>query len=240
MGDQDKNENGKPNTPPQLAYATFKNQIRQLANEHGVPAIIDNTLFDKMSGTARNQLFQALRYFSLIDKASEPSSELEALASAGDDDEWKSHMKPLLQKYYAKPLEVVAGNGTYSQLRAAFGDIPASALYTGAKFFFQAAKDVGISIPKHIVNANKSPTRTAKPQRQKAKRTGDLSTETPATDDTPSVGMITFPIHFPDSQDAGTIIVPRKLDDAQKRFVAVALKAVRDYFGIEMNGDKDA
>lgn len=227
-------------TPPQLAYSTFKNKIRELAEEGGqLPATIDSTLFGKMSGTSRNQFTQALKFFELIDSKGAPSQHFQKMAVANEDG-WKSLMKTLLQEYYREPLKVIQENGTFKQVQDAFGNIPSSALYTCSKFLFQACADVGISVPKHIIAANKAPVRGSRGVRAKKSEKSESSVAAKAVEPnqppSDSEEWIDFPIHFPDQREAGLIRVPRKPNEQSKRFIAVALKAVADYFELDPKG----
>ncbi len=146
MADEDKNV-----SPAYVAYATFKNQVRGLAEHGPLPGRIDHSLLGSMSGSARAQFMGSLRFFDLMNKDGVPAVKLVQLAKANEA-EWKGVMKGIVEATYPNQIKLLT-TGTPQQLRESFVGIGPSIVTPVVRFLLAAAKDCGIPVTPHIANS---------------------------------------------------------------------------------------
>src|ERR1035437_4228980 len=101
----------KPKTisPPYVAYLTFKQTIRGLNRDGHIPDQIDSSILPTMSGSARQQFVNALKFFSLIDDKNVVSATLKNLAQAQDDDKWKPLLQGVINHHYQPQMKALTG-----------------------------------------------------------------------------------------------------------------------------------
>jgi hypothetical protein len=143
----DHNMDSKPQTPPYVSYATFKNNLRSIATGGVVPSRIDPSLLGTLSGSSKAQFMAALRFFELIGRDGVPSAAFKRLAISTEQ-EWKSTMSELLGLHCPDQVAILA-SGTPRQLQESFGEIGGIAK-PAARFFILAAKDAGIAVGPHL------------------------------------------------------------------------------------------
>ncbi len=173
-------------SPAYVAYSTFKNTIRRLARDGQLPGQIDHSILGTMSGAARSQFFNALRFFGLVDESGVPSKELKQLAVAGEP-EWKVAFKPVVLARYDSNIIESLKSGTPNSLREAFGDIGPSLVKPAIRFLVKAACDVEIPVGSHIAKAKTNgngapPRRSLRKPGSRPRRDPQPSPEPIATD----------------------------------------------------------
>ena len=157
-------------SPAYVAYSTLKKTIQGLAPEGELPTHIDHSVLRSMSGSARSQFVGALRFFGLIDEQDVPAPELRTLA-VSNDQEWKSTLKPILEKKYTQAQFEALKSGTPKSLRASFEGVSPSLVDPATRFLIKAAEEVGISVGAHIKkNASTSSSASRSTARRTARR----------------------------------------------------------------------
>lgn len=144
----------RPETPPYVAYATFKNTVRSLHHGGSMVNRVDVSALSTMSGSAQKLFLGAVRVLGLVDEQNAPTDEMRSLAAADTDEKWKPLIRLLVERFYAGSLSSLA-TGTPQQLKESFGNIPASTVTPAARFLIHAAKDAGITIS-HVIEKNKA------------------------------------------------------------------------------------
>ncbi len=161
------------------AYIPFKTLLTALnyLKEHGVPNVIDKTVFPTMSGVNQSQTISALRFLNLIDDSGIPAAELKDLAS--DEDHRAELLKPILETAYA---DVFAGNlsgMSPSQFDGIFSaetyGVNGDTLTKARTFFLKAAEYAKVPLSSHLTRRS----RKSGPRRKKATATGKLKTNAP-------------------------------------------------------------
>lgn len=191
-------------SPAYVAYSTFKNTIKRLAPDGQLPGQIDHSILGTMSGAARSQFFNALRFFGLVDESGVPSKELNQLAVAGEP-EWKVAFKPVILSRYDSDIIESLKSGTPNSLREAFGDIGPSLIKPAMRFLVKAAQDVGIQVGSHIAKAKTDgngtpPRRSPRKPGSRARREPQPLSEPIATD-FKSALLAKFPVFDPNWGD---------------------------------------
>lgn len=215
----------KKMTPPYTSYVTFKNKIRELAAHGSVPARVDPSLLDGMSGTAQAQFLYALRYFALIDDKGTPSDELRLLAQANDTD-WKRCLTTLLHAAYKTQIPIMA-NGSPKQLRESFGpEVAPSVVSKCVRFLVNAALDAGIPVSGPIAKTKGggvggTRTRNKKTKPANGGREVPQPTETPAARHNNGAGAGEDPIlaKFPAFDPAWSPEIQTKWFDAFEKLM---------------------
>lgn len=154
-------------TPPYAAWTTTRNLLERMQNE-GVPARIDRTYLQGMSGGTQNHVMAALRSLGLIDDEGAP---LDRLRDIVDKPEQRpSIMAQLLRERFPDlvALDANATRGQLDEVLAGYGLSGATARKS-ASFFVQAAEYADLEISPHI-KAKRRPSTTGTSSRKTASR----------------------------------------------------------------------
>ena len=176
--------NGTGQTPPYVAYKTFKNAVRGLQHEGRLPDRIDSSALMALSGSTRKMFLLSLRWLNLIDKDGIPSPLMGKLAAANEA-EWKSLIGEAVKSHYATQVPILK-SGTPKQLRESFADVPASCVVPAMRFLIHAAEDAGLPVS-HVIDKNRggsvSGASSGKGKRRRREEGADMDdTINPAVD----------------------------------------------------------
>ncbi len=140
--------------PPYISYRTFRNFIEELRK--GIPARIDRRYWgDRLSGSNGNHIIATLRFLSLIDAASIPTSRLRNLVSAKDEQRTEILKEMASEAYsFLHDGSFDPKTATYDQLQEVFRDGFPSTIDVRRKcinFFVSLASDSGIPLSSFII-----------------------------------------------------------------------------------------
>jgi hypothetical protein len=126
---------------PIAAYVPFKTFLNALESlEHGVPHVIDRSVWPTFSGLYQSQTLAAFRFLGLIDEEGKPTADL--LKLVGDKDNRKLQLRRVLEQSYASVVKRDLTKMTSASLDSAMeeyggtGDTHRKAI----SFFLQAAR----------------------------------------------------------------------------------------------------
>ena len=139
--------------PPYLAFSTFQNALAGMA-EHGVPDQIDKSIFRTLSGSDKYALMSALDFFGLVEDG-KPTKDL-SLIAAGTPEERKSAIGRVLHAKYPRALKAVVTGTPDSLLKNFDYETGQSVTQKCIRFFLNAAKEGGVQVSAHIMNAGVS------------------------------------------------------------------------------------
>jgi hypothetical protein len=157
--------------PPYMPFTTFWTFLTELGNKP-LPPQIDRSMMSAKSGTDQASIFNALKFFGLINAINAVQPGLTAFTAA-DEAGRKRSLESMMRQQYPSQIEVSEHNGTEKLLldsfESAFG-------YTGdtrrkaMTFFLHGARFAGIDLSAHFPvtrmgsgrPANGRPKRTVK------------------------------------------------------------------------------
>ena len=159
-----------PQTPPYVAYKTFKNFLRSL--QVTIPSRIDKSVMPSTSGAAQGQILQALKYFKLIDPITgAPQPNLARLVKS-EGAEHQKVMRELLEANYPflrdKHIDLTVA--THRLLEDQFKDsAQGDTLRKCVTFFIPAAAEAGIALSPFI-KALGTRTSSGKPRKARTSK----------------------------------------------------------------------
>jgi hypothetical protein len=137
-------ENGIDAKPPWGGYGTFWNFVSQLHEDDGLPQVLDRSVMGNRGGSARTELYAALKFFGLMDDAKRPTEALRALAASPTAETWR----PIVERAYAPVIDLGLLTATSSQVGEALSGMGASpsTVARARAFFLNAAEQAGIPV----------------------------------------------------------------------------------------------
>lgn len=162
--------------PPYGGFQTFWNFIALQLAEGPLPQLLDHHVMGSRGGSARTELYVALRFFGLVDSEKRPTNRLRGLVS----DPSPSAFRPIVEDAYAPVIALGLDTATPSQVDEQLNELGStqSTTHRARVFFIKAAEHVGIEIGQTLKNA-KAPTR----RRSAKKKTNVVK---PVEEQTPS------------------------------------------------------
>lgn len=139
----------KKPTPAYVPFRTFLNALDTL--QHGVPSIIDRTVWPTFSGLYQSQTLGAFRFLGLIDADGKPTPDLQKLVE--DKDNRQLHLRKVLERSYASLVKkdltkmTPASFNTAVEEYGATGDTHRKVV----SFFLQASKYAGLPLSPYIL-----------------------------------------------------------------------------------------
>lgn len=142
----------KKRIPPYLPYRTLLTFLERM--KIGLPAKVDRSLMQSMSGTAQSQLLATLEYLRLIDSQGNVSDRMQQLVNSEGVDRQKV-LSDILKSAYDflfDDEDFDLERATSNQFEERFTQVGASGNTTRKciSFFTGAAKDAHIKISPHI------------------------------------------------------------------------------------------
>jgi hypothetical protein len=174
--------------PPYGPFRTFWNFIEQLRENGPLPQLLDRSQMGKRGGSARSELYMALRFFGLIDDRKAPTQALQELV---DDHPDTKKLRSLVEDRYGQVIALNLTTATPKQVDEKLTDMGAmpSTVQRSRLFFLNALETVGIDIGNPLKNAPRSAPR--KRTARKPKKAAEQA-ETPATPATPDRSLPTI------------------------------------------------
>ncbi len=149
----EENKDKKP-SPAYVPFRTFLSALESL--QHGVPNIIDRTVWPTFSGLYQGQTLGAFRFLGLIDGEGKPTSDLQKLVE--DRDNRKTHLRTILERSYASLVKRDLTKMTPASFNSAMEEYGA----TGdthrkvVSFFLQAARYAGLPLSPYILKQTRA------------------------------------------------------------------------------------
>ena len=165
--------------PPYGAFRTFWNFIEQLSENGPLPQLLDRSQMGNRGGSARSELYMALRFFGLIDERKAPTEALRELVAYYPE---KAKLREAVEASYAAVIALDLTTATPKQVDEQLmekGSMP-STVQRARLFFLNACESAGIDIGLPLKNAPRST-----PRRKARKPSAKAKAETPA--ETPPV-----------------------------------------------------
>lgn len=179
-------------TPPYGPFRTFWNFIGHLHDHYQpLPQLLDRSVMASRGGTARSELYTALRFFQLINEDKSPTDALKELTA----DPTADKLRTLVEQHYAPVIEVGLGTATPKQVDdvlSAMGSAPGT-VSKARIFFIGAANEVGIELGRAL-KTSRGPAAGAPRRRRTTKARGGANNgggdETPLPKIPPVVGAL--------------------------------------------------
>jgi hypothetical protein len=144
--------------PPYGAFRTFWNFIEQLSENGPLPQLLDRSQMGNRGGSARSELYMALRFFDLIDKRKAPTDALRELVA---DYPEKTKLRSVVETSYATVIALDLSTATPKQVDERLvekGSMP-STVQRARLFFLNACESAGIDVGNPLKNAPRSTPR---------------------------------------------------------------------------------
>lgn len=175
---------------PYGPFTTMRNFLEQLANSDTVPMRIDKSVTSGMSGGARSQLLNALRFFGLVVGSEDSvSQDLRELLRSGEDGRTRWAATQLRLRYQTA-LELSESGGTNEQLlewfEREYGHRGTTA-EKAARFFMQMSQYAGVELSSHFVLPRASARRPPRRRTPSSVQGGEGVPETTSTADRKSL-----------------------------------------------------
>lgn len=137
--------------PPYVPFRTFENLIDRLAAE-GVPARIDRSVLNGLSGSIQSGLLKLLASFELIDESGIPQKRLHSLANSNGHERQEIYREVLDQFYSGLFASFDIEKATQAQLHEWFRtfSISGSTVDKAASFFLDLSAKSGIKLSPHF------------------------------------------------------------------------------------------
>lgn len=162
-------------TPPYASFTSFQNYLEHLRG-NPLPSRIDNTVMSHLNYGTRQALMAALRTLGLVGEGDTPTTTLELLVDATDEDRQALLHEATKTSYpYLFDGKIDLSRATTGEFQARLKDatgVQGSTLEKAGSFFFGLAAASGITLSPHLV-ARKSGSggsaKRTKPKPKKAK-----------------------------------------------------------------------
>jgi hypothetical protein len=166
--------------PPYLPASTFLTTIDSWRSAR--PSRVERGVLTKVAGSMQTWLIAALKYFQLIDEDGVPTSRLDTLATASDDERRRLIAEMLRRGYpflFAKGVDI--SNITYSDLKKRFEQTGAQGetAVKAISFFTGMAKAAGMKVSPFVATRQRRSSDGRK--RSTGKATRATASLTPAS-----------------------------------------------------------
>jgi hypothetical protein len=143
--------------PPWGGFQTFWNLIQQMHEHRPVPQVLDRAVMGNRGGSARTELYVALRFFGLMDDEKKPTPLLLELVEEPTPEKFRG----IVESRYKQLIDLNLTTATPSQVGDCLAEIgsPPSTVGRARTFFLKAAELVGIEVGKTLQTAPSSPPR---------------------------------------------------------------------------------
>lgn len=133
-------EASKADAAPYLPFRTFLSALEAFTT-HGVPPLVDRSIWHTQPGGTQGLIMSALRFFDLIDQENRPTPHLQRFVSASVDDR-PQVIREMLERGYADLIEQDLTKMTAKMLDDAIENygVSGQTKKKAITFFLQAAK----------------------------------------------------------------------------------------------------
>lgn len=175
--------------PPYGPFRTYWNFIEQLHENGPLPQLLDRSQMGSRGGSARSELYSALRFFGLIDDSKAPTQALRELVEDHPD---TTKLRALVEAAYGDVIALNLTTATPKQVDEKLMEMGAmpNTVQRARLFCLNAFETVGVEVGNPLKSAPRSPQRR-KPRKTKSKASEEPSeaTPSPAPPATPLAGL---------------------------------------------------
>ena len=153
------------------AYVPFRTFLSAMDSlEHGIPKVIDRTMWRSQSGVVQSQIMMALRFFDLVDDEDRPTQALHRLVDAKE--KRSEHIRALLHHSYHAIIEHDLTKMTPKMLEDAMDEyhVTGDTKRKAVTFFLQAARFA--DLPMHPLLSGQIRSTLTRRKRQRTKEHG--------------------------------------------------------------------
>lgn len=183
-------------SPPYASYVSFQNYLDHLRGK-ALPSRIDNSVMAHLNYGTRQALMAALRALGLVGEGDTPTTALELLVDASDEDRQELLLEAIKSTYpYFFDGRIDLARATTGEFQSVFREATGaqgSTIDKASSFFFGLAAAAGVSLSPHLVTrkAGGGGARRAKPRpkKQKANVAEDLEAAEDKAKALPKVGI---------------------------------------------------
>jgi hypothetical protein len=205
----DDQETQREHVPAYVSFPTLENFIGIYSGATDIPRHIDRSLMRNLSGAVQNHLMASLKFLALIDNDGAVMPGFRVLAKMHGTDEFAAQLREEIDSAYQDIVNSAEISAlTPKTLQEKFRDAGATGS-TNAKairFYLQALKKCGLTVPRHLAAATAGATTPAS-----RKKNGDSSTS--STQKSPQKSKQTS-----DSGDGGKREPKHHVDDHHSSF----------------------
>jgi hypothetical protein len=160
--------------PPYGGFRTFWNFVQQLHEHRPLPQILDRSVMGQRGGSARSELYTALRFFRLIDAEKRPTEKLETVVS----DPTPAQLRWLVESEYASLIALDLTTATPRQVDERLAEMGAtpSTVARSRTFFLNAAEEAGIEVGRLLKTA-RAPSSAPRRRAPRKQRTNPVEDE---------------------------------------------------------------
>jgi hypothetical protein len=141
--------------PPYGGFRAFWRFIEQLGEYPHLPQVLDRSVMGNRGGTARSELYTALRFFDLIDDEKKPTAALQTLVG----DPSTARLRQLLETKYQPVIALNLHSATPRQLDEALSamGVGGGTVSKARAFFLTAAEEAGIEFGR-LLKTSRAPS----------------------------------------------------------------------------------
>lgn len=171
------------NRPPWGGFQTFWNLIQQMHEHRPVPQVLDRAVMGNRGGSARTELYVALRFFGLMDGEKKPTPVLLELVEDPTPEKFRS----IVESRYQQVIALDLTTATPSQVGDCLSEIGSTPSTVGRArtFFLKAAELVGIEVGKTLSTPPSTPRK--KTTRKSRKNNAQQEPPPPPTRSLPTI-----------------------------------------------------
>jgi hypothetical protein len=159
--------------PPYASYTSFQNYLGHLQGKP-LPSRIDSTVMAHLNYGTRQALMAALRTLGLIGEGDAPTTTLELLVDANDEDRQALLLDVVKSSYpYFFDGRIDLSRATTGEFHAVLRDATGtqgSTIDKASSFFFGLAAAAGITLSPHLVTRKSGGNGSAKRSKPRAKK----------------------------------------------------------------------
>jgi len=153
-------QSDKKRTVAYVPFKTFLNAIESL--EHGLPNVVDRTVWPSYSGVMQSQVLGAFRFLGLINAVGVPTPELQKLIE--DKASRKAQLRKLLERSYASLVKrdlTKMSAGSFDTAMREYG-VTGDTHRKASSFFLQAARYAELPLSPYILKQTRNVSGTRK------------------------------------------------------------------------------
>ncbi len=168
-------------TAAYIPFKTFQTSLDHLRG-HGVPNIIDRSVFPSFSGAVQSQVVSALTFLGLITDKGIPNDELTKLVN--DTENRKANVKIILERKYKNLFDLDLTRVTPSQFESLFSPeiygVTGDTRKKARTFLFHALDFAGVPYSKLLTQRTRSPRGKGKANNGTAKEVAETKIDASA------------------------------------------------------------
>ena len=227
-----------------VPFRTFLNALDSLS--HGLPHVIDRSIFPQMSGVTQSQLISSLKFLRLVTAEGKPTPLFHDLAV--HKDKRAENLKRVLDDAYPELIQSDLSKATPSSLNTAFDKygLTGETNVKAKSFFLQAAKAAGVVLSPYLLKVTRTVSKKKRVAVNGAKDSGPARSPLPNNDEALDDSLnMTSPglkkVLYLDNSSLLTLTVDRnfgELPSKQRRFVNELIDRIEEFADEAIKADE--